>query len=659
MVSPSLLGSCGVAPLTVISTIPDIARHMANVIARAEKEVYLATNYWQDSVASRYLTNAMRELNRRAGERGERIVFKVIYDRGSPKQLLDPHYLVGVDEYTGKNVKIPSPEEMPNIDMQVMNYHQAMVGTFHAKYMVVDRKIAILQSNNIQDNDNLEMMVHYEGPIVDSFYDMALMSWHKKMEPPLPSYNSPAAAGGLGSGSAATASTAPPTSTWLSNDESQPPQTTAQAGPIVSADGVREPGALDALAANAPVQSDDVHRSDIVTGPTTTASTLHPHASKASGGSSLGSADADKEAAAAIKEGNTGSTGETKDVLKFSPNKPNGPDPATLDFLSSGKQPLSAASIHQPTSSNTLVPQSTNEQPQYDSDIAGEVTRVQTAVSAKPGETQMEAISRLLNHTVNDLKADAPELGEGEEMTPYIPHAVHEPFPIAMVNRPPFGPPTHSSVVQPQNAAWLSALRNARKNVFIQTPTLNAEPLVPAIYEACERGLDVILYVCLGYNDMGELLPRQGGTNEMIAHQLYKALSEEGRKHLHYFWYVAKDQTRPIPQSKKKRDCHIKLMIVDETIGIMGNGNQDTQSWYHSQEINVMLESPEVCHAWIDGLRRNENTHLYGGLVKQEGLWRDHEGKEADGALGIDPGRFSWAKGFVGAIKRVQGKGGF
>ncbi|CAK7222618.1 hypothetical protein SCUCBS95973_004904 [Sporothrix curviconia] len=658
MVSPSLLGSCGVAPLTVISTIPDIARHMANVIARAEKEVFLATNYWQDSVASRYLTNAMRELNRRAGERGERVVVKVIYDRGSPKQLLDPHYIVGVDEYTGKNVCIPSPDEMPNIDMQVQNYHQAMVGTFHAKYMVVDRKIAILQSNNIQDNDNLEMMVHYEGPIVDSFYDMALLSWHKKMEPPLPSYNSPAAAGGLSAdGAANNGSTAPPNS-CLSNVEAAAPTAAQAQQPLVDDKGVRQPGAIHTADVGTQ-ESADVHRADIVTGPTTTASTLHPHKSKLGVQHDTDGLGGNTEEAADIKEGNTGTEEGTKDVIKAGPNQPNGPDSATASFLRAGTQPLSAASIHQPTSPEALLPQSTNEHPQYDSDIAGEVTRVQTAVSAKPGETQLEAISRLLNHTVNDLKADAPELAEGDEMTPYIPHAVHEPFPIAMVNRPPFGPPTHSSVVQPQNAAWLSALRHAKKNVFIQTPTLNAEPLVPAIYEACERGLDVICYVCLGYNDMGELLPRQGGTNEMIAHQLYEALSEQGRKHLHYYWYIAKDQTRPIPQSKKKRDCHIKLMIVDEHIGIMGNGNQDTQSWYHSQEINVMLDSPDVCRAWIDGLRRNENTHLYGGLVKEEGIWRDHEGKEADGALGIDPGRFSWAKGFVGAIKRVQGKGGF
>lgn len=59
--------------------------------------------------------------------------------------------------------------------------------------MIADRRIAIIQSNNIQDNDNLEMMSQWEGPIVDSFYDMALISWHNAMRPPLPRLNRPAA----------------------------------------------------------------------------------------------------------------------------------------------------------------------------------------------------------------------------------------------------------------------------------------------------------------------------------------------------------------------------------------------------------------------------------------------------------------------------------
>jgi phosphatidylserine/phosphatidylglycerophosphate/cardiolipin synthase-like enzyme len=151
----------------------------------------------------------------------------------------------------------------------------------------------------------------------------------------------------------------------------------------------------------------------------------------------------------------------------------------------------------------------------------------------------------------------------------------------------------------------------------------------------------------------------QGGTNEMIAHKLFTHLSDSGKERLHYFWYIGKDQTVPIVAKKKKRGCHVKVMIVDEHIGIQGNGNQDTQSWFHSQEINIMFDSELICKAWIDGLRRNQNTHLYGQLDKADGVWRDANGEQALDVIGVDPGRFSWAKGFMGAINRVRGTGDF
>jgi hypothetical protein len=52
--------------------------------------------------------------------------------------------------------------------------------------MVVDRRIACVNSNNIQDRPNVEMMVHLEGPIVESFYDMSLITWSNALKPPLP-----------------------------------------------------------------------------------------------------------------------------------------------------------------------------------------------------------------------------------------------------------------------------------------------------------------------------------------------------------------------------------------------------------------------------------------------------------------------------------------
>lgn len=614
-------------------SIPDIVRHMSNCIVRAEREVFLATNFWANSTASRFITDAMKELSRRAGERGTKIVMKMIYDRGSPKQLVEPHYLVSPKDYTGSKVNIPAPEEIPNIDLQVMNYHHPLLGTFHAKYMVVDRKIAILQSNNIQDNDNLEMMVHMEGPIVDSLYDMALISWHKRLEPPLPSHNSPAAQGGISSFTESHAAIFGPSGSIRGHTAVVDPTKMQPRSSYQYDRQATQPGHVDTH--RTLLEGEDPTRADVVTGPTTTKDTVP--------GQQAGSIS-DRPS-------------PSKEAIQGS-NAPNGPDAKTQAFLGDGEQagrkaPMSAAVA-------ISLPEHTTSHQHWDVDIAHEVLRVQAAVSAKEGETTIQAVNRHLNHTINvGYPANAPECAPEDEMTPYIPHPVHEPFPIAMVNRAPYGPPNHKSVSMPQNAVWLSALRNAQKNVFIQSPTLNAEPLVPAIIEACERGIDVYCYICLGYNDAGELLPMQGGHNDMVAHQLYTSLSPQAKQHLHYFWYVAKDQTKPIVQEKKKRSCHIKLMIVDERIGIQGNGNQDTQSWFHSQEINVMLESEHVCWAWIDGLRRNQNTHIYGALNKQTGVWTDKDGKQADGAIGIDPGKFAWARGVVGAIKRVQGVGGF
>lgn len=150
VVSPPLMGSSGVVPLTIVGSMHDICRHMSNLIARAEKEVFLGTNYWMKSKASQLITDSFKELSRRAGERGEKAVVKLLYDRGNPKQLLDPHQSVDESTRVSKNVGLPPPSEMPNVDLQVVNYHRFPLGTFHAKFMIVDRKYAVLSSNNVQ-----------------------------------------------------------------------------------------------------------------------------------------------------------------------------------------------------------------------------------------------------------------------------------------------------------------------------------------------------------------------------------------------------------------------------------------------------------------------------------------------------------------------------
>lgn len=63
-------------------------------------------------------------------------------------------------------------------------------------------------------------------------------------------------------------------------------------------------------------------------------------------------------------------------------------------------------------------------------------------------------------------------------------------------------------------------------------------------------------------------------------------------------------------------------MQVDDQVAIQGNGNQDTQSWYHSAEVNVMIDSAQIVHDWMETLNRQQNTLLY-GRVDDDGIWRD------------------------------------
>jgi hypothetical protein len=185
VVSPPLLGSSGVIPLSIVSVIPDIMRHYADLIVRAEAEILFATNYWEPSASSNIIADSLRKLSKRVEARGgEKVVMKLMYDRGNLKQVVKHRVLV--DPAYWSRIGLPAKDEIPNVALEVINYHRPLLGTFHAKYIVVDRRVACLNSNNVQDRPNVEMMVQLEGPIVDSIYDMALLCWSNIMNPPLP-----------------------------------------------------------------------------------------------------------------------------------------------------------------------------------------------------------------------------------------------------------------------------------------------------------------------------------------------------------------------------------------------------------------------------------------------------------------------------------------
>ena len=363
MTSPPLMGSYGIVPLSIIAPLPDICRHMSNCIARAEKEVFLATNYWQSSDASTLITNSLKELSRRAGERGQKAIVKIMYDRGNAKQVIDNHQIVSVDEYTGKNVRLPHPDELPHVDLQVINYHRPVFGTFHSKYMVVDRKIAILSSNNIQDNDNLEMMTHIEGPIVDSFYDMSLCSWNKELKPPLPCLNSPAAQGGL-----------------PRDDQQNHHQPSS----------INVPGDITGPNIGGASSSNEPHP-HLATGERIGSPSALNRATQASGQDELST----KTGALNLnQEQGIASAGTSTEPH---PHIPSGESLGRSNLADTGSGDLAkVANVVQP-SNRASLPEHTAKDPNYDLDIPAEIARAQSVLLPRGSERRIDAITRHLS----------------------------------------------------------------------------------------------------------------------------------------------------------------------------------------------------------------------------------------------------------------------
>ncbi|KAH9449578.1 hypothetical protein Pst134EB_020398 [Puccinia striiformis f. sp. tritici] len=691
VVSPSLIATCGVIPLTILSVIPDIIQHYYDCIVLAQHEVLLATNYLQKSDSQRTICQALIDLSKRveARQQKEKVIVKLIYDRGNWKQVFKNHLSIKPNSSEWKEVGLPDPKEIPNLELEVINFHRVLLGTFHAKFLIVDRKVALLNSNNIQDRPNLEMMIHLEGPIVDSFYDMFLISWSNRLNPPPPL---------LGKTSSA------------------------------------EPGAYQFAFDN-----EFLRNIDVVKSAQDARATLHREA------------ETDRNALAnQHQEGilNSAFTNVVRDIMeerRWSRQPHIHPDSSDSQTEEHSKVPdtltpsvrfsnavhrlieeqrrstnvLSPNQVlpkiratfggashpnHQPqdcVSSPSTVPPSTDDHTTTMSTVASKVTSDSVTISpddpsseegiapsqstlSKPPHSDSQVTYHDVHHRHNRLHSDgstlttgAADVGllESSSFPPYKrqsvrsgqvksrmralsdalnagtlrqaeanvsadhnigdfqPHKIHEKhdeFPIVMVNRPPHGLPGHNDIRVPQNAAWMAGFKYAQKKVFIQTPTLNSSPVVKMSIDTAKRGVSVILYLDLGFNDKGESIPFQGGTNQAVVIKMYKTLRKFNcQQNLLVYWYTGKDQIRPINAVLKSRNCHVKFMAIDDIVGIQGNGNQDTQSWFHSQEINVMIDSAKIVKDWMDCLISNQNTQLYGQL-NSDGIWRDDEGHTVD-----------------------------
>lgn len=154
-------------------------------ILNARHEIVLTTCYWAASATLDELVLTLKQLSARviAKKRadGARIKIYICFSSRSGIQKLfhtssPDGYVYSADKWPGK-LGLPSPEQLPGLDITVKSLFFRPFSVLHSKYLIVDRQTVFLPSCNVSWEDWYECAVGFQGPIVQHVFDFWKGIW--------------------------------------------------------------------------------------------------------------------------------------------------------------------------------------------------------------------------------------------------------------------------------------------------------------------------------------------------------------------------------------------------------------------------------------------------------------------------------------------------
>ncbi|KAK0119827.1 hypothetical protein ONS95_011259 [Cadophora gregata] len=244
------------------------------------------------------------------------------------------------------------------------------------------------------------------------------------------------------------------------------------------------------------------------------------------------------------------------------------------------------------TSLPASLPQD-NESEETNAQLPGLVTN---ANSATPQTATAAPTTSLITQ-----RAFPPTLLPPQTILLPSPHHLNPRFLI--VSTPP-SPPT------PLNLFLLQAFSLATSTIYIQTPNITCFPVIAALRSALNRGVDVHLVtssrlmileqlVTAGTVTEFEMWKLRRWYRKVCGKRTKRGLDEnvdiergEGRMGgLKIGYYHPSDG---VQRDEEPVKSHLKLVIVDEEVTVLGSGNMDRASWYTSQELGIAYFSKDV-----------------------------------------------------------------
>ena len=171
--------------------------------------------------------------------------------------------------------------------------------------------------------------------------------------------------------------------------------------------------------------------------------------------------------------------------------------------------------------------------------------------------------------------------------------------PMMVVTRPPAQNPFANDDRNPQNQAFLAAIRGATTRIRILTPNINDSAVEDALAAAIARGVTVELVTGNGYQDFAESLPTRGGTNAGSLRNILSKARALGApdpcRQLRARWYT---RNGAVVRGNVDHSIHAKYLSIDGRLSIIGSANLDEQSFNNSRELNVVVDDASLTTGW-------------------------------------------------------------
>lgn len=160
------------------------------------------------------------------------------------------------------------------------------------------------------------------------------------------------------------------------------------------------------------------------------------------------------------------------------------------------------------------------------------------------------------------------------------------------------GNPFSNAIDNPQDAAWIAAMKAATAQIDVISPNINDDAFHRSVVDAVKRGVKVRLITTKEFNQGTSGFLGQGGNNDEALGRLRTALRDidPSGQFFEFRWFGLDGQKPEVGDGKEAVNgkfslpAHVKFMSVDRSVAIVGSGNMDTQSWNHSREFNVVID---------------------------------------------------------------------